>query len=226
LSGKLTIVGTPIGNMLDMTIRGIKALREADVILAEDTRRTLKLLKFYRIENKQILSYGVHNQTKSIPSILKLLSEGKKVCLVTDSGMPSVADPGGHLVDACWRKGIELDVMPGPSALTCAMALCGFDTSRVLFTGFLPRGKKRRKFLREMKGKKLVLVFFEAAIRMQATLKDVLEILGDCEIFVGREMTKMFQQLYRGKVSEALELFKDTKGEITVALNLKGREES
>jgi 16S rRNA (cytidine1402-2'-O)-methyltransferase len=104
------------------------------------------------------------------------------------------------------------------------MALCGFDTSRVLFTGFLPRGKKRRKFLRELRGKKLTLVFFESAVRMQATLKDVLEILGDCEIFVGREMTKMFQQLYRGKVSEALELFKDTKGEITIALNLKGRE--
>lgn len=226
MPGKLTIVGTPIGNMFDMTIRAIKALREADVILAEDTRRTLKLLKFYRIEGKQLLSYGVHNQTKSIPSILKLLNEGKKVCLVTDSGMPGVADPGGHLVDACWRKGIELDVAPGPSALTCAMALCGFDTSRVLFVGFLPRGKKRRKLLRELRGKKLTLVFFEAAIRMQATFKDVLEILGDCEVFVGREMTKMFQQLYRGKVSEALELFKDIKGEITVVLNLKRREEA
>lgn len=226
MPGKLTIVGTPIGNMLDMTIRAIKALREADVILAEDTRRTLKLLKFYRIENKQLLSYGVHNQTKSIPMILKLLSEGKKLCLVTDSGMPAVADPGGYLVDACWRKGIELDVMPGPSALTSAMALCGFDTSRVMFVGFLPRGKKRRKLLRELKGKKLVFIFFETAIRIQATLKDILEILGDCEIFIAREMTKMFQQLYRGKVSEALELFKDVKGEITVALNLKGREET
>lgn len=226
MPGKLTIVGTPIGNMLDMTIRAIKALREADVILAEDTRRTLKLLKFYRIEGKQLISYGVHNQTKSIPTILNFLNEGKKVCLVTDSGMPSVADPGGHLVDACWRKGIELDVMPGPSALTCALSLCGFDTSRVMFVGFLPRGKKRRKLFRELKGKKLVLIFFEAAIRLQATLKDMLEIFGDCEIFIGREMTKMFQQLYRGKISEALELFKDAKGEITVAVNLKGREKS
>ncbi|WP_052296020.1 16S rRNA (cytidine(1402)-2'-O)-methyltransferase [Pseudothermotoga thermarum] len=208
--------------MMDITIRAIKALKSADVILAEDTRRTMKLLKFFRIEGKPVYSYGAHNETKSIPMILKMLNEGKTICLVTDSGMPCVSDPGALLVDACWRKGIELDVMPGPSALTSALALCGFDTSKVYFVGFLPRGKKRRKLLREVKGKKGVLVFFEAPIRIAATLKDILEIIGDNEIFIAREMTKVFQQLYRGKVSEALQLFKDTKGELTVVLKLQG----
>ncbi len=216
------IVGTPIGNMMDITIRAIKALRNADVILAEDTRRTMKLLKFFRIEGKPVYSYGVHNEAKSIPMILKMLSEGKTVCLVTDSGMPCVSDPGSLLVDACWRKGIELDVMPGPSALTSALALCGFDTSRVYFVGFLPRGKKRRKFLRDLKGERGVLVFFEAPVRISETLKDVLEIFGDNEIFIARELTKVFQQLYRGKISDAVELFREAKGELTVVLKLQG----
>ncbi len=222
MAGKLIIVGTPIGNMMDITIRAIKALRNADVILAEDTRRTLKLLKFFRIEGKPVYSYGVHNEDKSIPMILKMLQEGKTICLVTDSGMPCVSDPGALLVDACWRKGIELDVMPGPSALTSALALCGFNVSRVHFVGFLPRGKRRRRLFRNLKDEHGVLVFFEAPVRVSETLKEILEIIGDNEIFIARELTKAFQQLYRGKVSDAVELFKETKGELTLVLKLQG----
>jgi 16S rRNA (cytidine1402-2'-O)-methyltransferase len=221
LEGKLTIVGTPIGNMMDITIRALRALRECDVVIAEDTRRTKKLLKFFNIDGKQLISYGLHNQLKSVPFILNLLKEGKKLCLVTDSGMPCVADPGGFLVDACWRSGIELDVTPGPSALTSALALCGFDSSRVFFTGFLPRGKKRRKLFRDIKGKKMLFVFFESATRISETLSDAMDIFGNCDIFIGREMTKVFQQLFRGKISDAVESFKQTKGELTVVLYLK-----
>ncbi len=221
MSGKLTIVATPIGNMMDITIRALRALREADVIVAEDTRRTMKLLKFFHIESKHLISYGVHNQTKSIPMILSLLDKGKKLCLVTDSGTPGVADPGGLLVDACWRKGIQIDIMPGPSALTSAIALCGFDASKVLFVGFLPRDKKRRRLFREIEGQNLLFVFFESATRISKTLNDALEILGDCDIFIARELTKVFQQLYRGKISEAVEMFKQTKGELTVAIHVK-----
>lgn len=222
MAGKLTIVSTPIGNMMDITIRAIRALREADIIVAEDTRRTTKLLKFFHIEGKRLISYGVHNQTKNLPAILNLLNQGKKLCLVTDSGTPAVADPGGLLVDACWKKKIQIDIMPGPSALTSAIALCGFDASKVLFVGFLPRDKKRRRLFREIKGENLLLVFFESALRITKALTDALEILGDCDIFIARELTKLFQQLYRGKISEAIEIFKETKGELTVAIHIKG----
>jgi len=225
LAGKLTVVGTPIGNMMDITIRAIKTLREADVIVAEDTRRTMKLLKFFHIQPKQIISYGVHNQEKSLPRLLNLLLQGKHLCLVTDSGMPAVADPGGILIDACWRENIQLDIVPGPSALTSAIALCGFDCSKVLFVGFLPRGKKRRKLFRELKDRDVVFIFFESAMRVGKTLQEVLDIFGDREIFIGRELTKVFQQLFRGKTSCAVESFKETKGELTLAINLRKGEE-
>ncbi len=208
--------------MMDITIRALRALREADVIVAEDTRRTMKLLKYFHIEGKPLVSYGVHNQVKSIPAILNLLKQDKKLCLVTDSGTPAVADPGGLLVDACWKEGIQIDIMPGPSALTSAIALCGFDASKVLFVGFLPRDKKRRKLFREIENQKLLFVFFESALRINSTLKDALEIFGDCDIFIARELTKFFQQLYRGKISEAVEIFKQAKGELTVAIYIKG----
>lgn len=222
MPGKLTIVSTPIGNMMDITIRALRALREADIVVAEDTRRTMKLLKFFHITGKQLISYGVHNQAKSIPMILNLLDHGKNLCLVTDSGTPAVADPGGLLIDACWRKNIQIDIMPGPSALTSAIALCGFDASKVLFVGFLPRDKKRRKLFRELKEESLLFIFFESASRITKTLVDALEIFGDCDIFIARELTKVFQQLYRGKIHDAVEIFKQTKGELTVAILLKG----
>lgn len=225
MAGKLTVVSTPIGNMMDITIRALRALREADIIVAEDTRRTMKLLKFFHIKGKHLISYGVHNQTKIIPVIVSLLEQGKNLCLVTDSGTPAVADPGGLLIDACWKRNIELDIMPGPSALTSAIALCGFDTSKVLFVGFLPRDKKRRKLFREIKEENILLIFFESSSRITKTLTDALEILGNCDIFIARELTKVFQQLYRGKISDAIEVFKETRGELTVAIHLKGRNE-
>lgn len=138
----------------------------------------------------------------------------------TDSGTPGMADHG-LLVDACWRKGIPIDIMPSPSTLTSAVALCGFDASKVLFVRFLPRDKKRRRLFREIEGQNLLFVFFESATRISKTLNDALEISGDCHVFIVRELTKAFQQLYRGKISEAVEIFKQTKGELTVATRVK-----
>ncbi len=225
MAGKLTVVSTPIGNMMDITIRALRALREADIIVAEDTRRTMKLLRFFHITGKQMISYGLHNQRKSIPMIINLLDQGKNLCLVTDSGTPAVADPGSLLIDECWKRKIQIDIMPGPSALTSAIALCGFDASRVLFVGFLPRDKRRRRLFRELKAENLLFIFFESASRITKTLTDALEIFGNCDIFIARELTKVFQHLYRGKISDAIEVFKETKGELTVAIYLKRRNE-
>lgn len=141
--GKLIIVGTPIGNLEDITIRALKTLREVDLILAEDTRRTMVLLNKYRIK-KPLLSFNERNSKKRIKEILPLLKEGKKVAIVSDAGMPVISDPGYNLVEECWREGIEVDIVPGPSALTSAVAVSGFPGSKFIFEGFC-RAEKQKK---------------------------------------------------------------------------------
>jgi len=220
--GKLIVVGTPIGNLEDITIRALKTLRSVDLILAEDTRRTMVLLNKYRIK-KPLLSFTEKNSKRRIKEVLPLLKEGKIVALVSDAGMPVISDPGYNLIEECWKNGIEVDVVPGPSALTSAVAVSGFPGSKFIFEGFLPRGKNRRRLLRALKEEKRPIVFFESPERLISTLKDILEILGDREVFIAREMTKMHQEFFRGKVSEALEHFgkKEILGEITVILSGK-----
>jgi len=222
LSGKLILVGTPIGNIEDITIRALKCLRSCDAIVAEDTRRTYYLLKHYHI-SKKLLSYGVHNAERSAWKILNMLKAGANLCLVTDSGMPCISDPGQSLVDACWNNGIEIDVVPGPSALTAAISASGLPSKKVIFLGFLPRGKKLRRVIRTLLKEEALLVFFESAQRILQTLREILSILGERDIFVGREMTKAFQQFFRGKLSEAIEFFSkgSARGEFTVILSLR-----
>ncbi|KAF2959812.1 MULTISPECIES: 16S rRNA (cytidine(1402)-2'-O)-methyltransferase [unclassified Thermotoga] len=220
--GKLIIVGTPIGNLEDITIRALKTLREVDLILAEDTRRVVILLNKYRIK-KPLLSFNERNSKKRIKEILPLLREGKKVALVSDAGMPVISDPGYNLIEECWREGIEVDIVPGPSALTSAVAASGFPGSKFIFEGFLPRGKNRRRLLKSLKKENRVIVFFESPERLLSTLRDILEIIGDREVFIAREMTKLHQEFFRGKVSEAISYFEKKKplGEITVVLSGK-----
>jgi len=215
-------VGTPIGNLEDITIRALKTLRNVDLILAEDTRRTVILLNKYRIK-KPLLSFNEKNSKRRIKEVLPLLKEGKTVALVSDAGMPVISDPGHNLIEECWKNGVEVDVVPGASALTSAVAVSGFPGSKFIFEGFLPRGKNRRRLLRTLKEERRPVVFFESPERLISTLKDILEILGDREIFIAREMTKMHQEFFRGKVSEAIKHFekKKTLGEITVILSGK-----
>ena len=220
--GKLYIVGTPIGNLEDITIRAIKVLREVDFLLSEDKRRTYILLNRYGIRKKDMISFNEKNARKKIPMVIKKLRGGKTGALVSNAGMPVISDPGCDLVDACWKEGIEVDVVPGPSALISAVAISGFPGSKFIFEGFLPRGKRRRRLLRTLRDEKKVMVFFESPERLLDTLKDIMDIMGNREVFIAREMTKKFQEFFRGTVEEAIKHFqKGALGEITIVLSGK-----
>ncbi len=226
--GKLWIVGTPIGNLDDMTIRGKRVLEEADLILAEDTRRMRSLLSSLGIENKDVVSLNMHNEEERLSFIIRKLDEGAKIALSSDAGMPVISDPGAKIIRICRDRGFEVDVSPGPSAVTSAIAISGFPGSHFTFLGFLPRGKNRRRLLRKISrgsyGESLI-VFFESPFRLMETLREILEIIGDREIFIGRELTKLFQESFFGCVSDAIQkfAFSEVKGEITVVLS--GRDE-
>ena len=224
--GKLWIVSTPIGNLEDITFRAVKILQSADLILAEDTRRTKGLLAHLRIMEKELLSLNEHNQEKRIEMILARLENEETIVLVSDAGMPVISDPGYKLISACINNGFEVDSAPGPSAVTTAVALSGFPGSKFTFLGFLPRGKKRRRIFRKIAEglyEDSLIVFFESPYRLLESLQDWLEIVGDRQGFVGRELTKIHQELVYGKVSEIVEHFREKKilGEITVVISSK-----
>ncbi|ODN30168.1 16S rRNA (cytidine(1402)-2'-O)-methyltransferase [Fervidobacterium thailandense] len=220
--GTFYIVGTPIGNLMDVTIRALKILRTVDVVLAEDTRRTSKLLKSYNIDAK-LMTFNEHASEKKIEEIIEILKSGKSVAQVSDAGMPVISDPGARLVRRCREEGIKVQVIPGPSALTSAVAACGLSGTHFYFIGFMPRDKKRRRLLRKLKDCELVktVVFFESPERLRKTLEDVLQILGDVQICVARELTKLHEEVFCGTVSEALTHFKEPLGEITVVLRIE-----
>jgi len=221
--GTLFIVGTPIGNLKDITRRALEVIKSADTILAEDKRVTIKLLNLLNLGRKELWTLNEHNVLRQIPRVLKELRMGKKVALVSDAGMPVISDPGHQLVAACWREAIPVQVIPGPSAVTAALAASGFPGSRFVFEGFMPRGRSRRKLLRSLKDERRTIVFYESPQRIKETLKDVLEIMGNREIFVAREMTKLHEEYIRGRVSEVLQRLGDeVKGEITVVISNEG----
>jgi len=222
LQGKLVIIGTPIGNIEDITLRALKVLKEVDLILSEDTRRTLKLLNYYSI-SKPIDSFNEHSSDKKKEKILEKLKKGEEIAYVSDAGMPVISDPGTDLVRMCYENNIEVDVIPGPSAALTALAVSGYYGNRFTFLGFMPRDKKRRRLLRKINEENDLIdlfIFFESPERLVKTLKDILSIIGDVEVFIAREMTKKFQEFFKGFVSEAIEYFGEgVKGEITVILN-------
>jgi len=221
--GTLFIVGTPIGNLKDITQRALEVIKSADAILAEDKRVTIKLLNLLNLGRKELWTLNEHNVLRQIPRVLRELRKGKKVALVSDAGMPVISDPGHQLVAACWREAIPVQVIPGPSAVTAAIAASGFSGSRFVFEGFMPRGRSRRKLLRSLKDERRTIVFYESPQRIKETLKDVLEIMGNREIFVAREMTKLHEEHIRGRVSEVLQRLGDeVKGEITVVISNEG----
>ncbi len=212
----LRIVGTPIGNLSDVTLRAIETLKSVDVVLCEDTRQTLKLLKRYGISRK-LESFNDKNAAKKISAILEELKKGKEYALVSDAGMPVISDPGFNLVDACHEAGIEIDVVPGPSALTSAVAASGLNTAHFVFLGFLPRGSKLRKLLRTVSSIKMATVFYESPYRLKDTLEEICTLSPNARVFVARELTKKFQTFYRGTPCELIEKI-EPKGEITVVV--------
>ncbi|MGE5613961.1 MAG: 16S rRNA (cytidine(1402)-2'-O)-methyltransferase [Bacillota bacterium] len=219
-AGTLYLVATPIGNMEDITLRALRVLKEADVIAAEDTRQTLKILNHYGIKNA-LTSYYEHNKAVKRDHIIRLLLDGKNVALVSDAGSPGISDPGEDLVKAAIEHGITVTAVPGPSAVITGLVLSGFPTGRFAFEGFLPVNKKLRgKRLEALKSDSRTLVFYEAPHRLVRTLKDLKNAFGNRHIAFARELTKKFEEIGRCTLDEAIEIFeqKTPRGEFVLIL--------
>lgn len=226
--GILYICPTPIGNLEDMTLRTIRILKEVDLVAAEDTRHSRKLLNHLEIEKKMI-SYHEHNKFKVEDSIIDRLKDGLNIALVSDAGMPGISDPGEEIIKRAIEEGIELYCLPGPSALINAIVLSGLSTRRFAFEGFLDRNKKERKQrLERIKYDDRTLIFYEAPHRLKDTLKDMLEILGDRNIVCARELTKKFEEYKRFKISEILNIYatsENPRGEYVIVVDGADEEE-
>jgi 16S rRNA (cytidine1402-2'-O)-methyltransferase len=217
--GKLYVVGTPIGNLKDITFRAIEVLQSVNFIACEDTRRTSILLNHYKIEGKKLLSYYEPKESVQVPKIIKLL-EKEDVALVTDAGMPSISDPGYKLIRACIEKGIPVEVIPGPSAVLTALVGSGLPTDRFTFVGFLPK-KGLNNFLEELKAyKDSTIIAFESPNRVLKSLEAIKEVYGDnTTVCIARELTKLHEEYIRGRVVEVLEELSkrvEIKGEIVI----------
>jgi 16S rRNA (cytidine1402-2'-O)-methyltransferase len=226
MAGRLYLVGTPIGNLGDLTDRARETLRGVDIVAAEDTRRTGRLLAHAAIK-RRLVSLFEGNERERTEQLLDELREGRDVALVTDAGMPSISDPGFRLVRACVDEGIDLRVVPGPSAVTAALVVSGLPTDRFVFEGFLPRtaGERRRR-LRAIAAEERTVVLFEAPHRLATLLRDALVELGDRRIAVARELTKLHEEVLRGRIAEVLARLggADPKGEVVVVI--EGRSEA
>jgi 16S rRNA (cytidine1402-2'-O)-methyltransferase len=215
--GTLYVVGTPIGNLEDITFRAARILGQVALVAAEDTRHTRKLLSHLGL-HKPLMSYHQHNRQDRLPALLAALESGD-VALVTDAGMPGISDPGEELVSQAAAAGYRVEVVPGASAVTAALALSGFPGDAFLFLGFLPRrSKQRRARLQLLNSLPMTLVIFEAPHRLQATLDDLLSVLGDREVAVGRELTKLHEEVFRGAISQAIAHFASPRGEFVLVV--------
>ena len=220
MSGILYVVGTPIGNLGDISPRALRTLEECDFIAAEDTRVTLKLLNHFEIK-KPLISYFEHNRRQKGEYITDRILGGENCAIVTDAGMPAVSDPGEDLVALCHEKGIQVSVVPGPSAFVAAIALSGLPVGRFTFEGFLSVSKvSRREHLEEVKKEKRTMVFYEAPHKLSATLSDMYAYFGDRKLAIVREITKIHEEVIRTTLAEASEKYKEEslKGEIVLVI--------
>lgn len=221
MSGKLTLCGTPIGNLEDTSARAIRVLSEADVIACEDTRRTRKLLSHFGIAARSLVVYNEANERRKASELLERIRKGSDVVLVSDAGMPGLSDPGFRLVRTCVEANITVEVVPGPSAAIAALAVSGLSPGRFVFEGFLPRkSSERRRRIEELKSERRTLVLFESPHRLVATLADLRDVLGDRDAAVARELTKMHEEVRRGPLGELAEWAAQTppKGEMVVVI--------
>lgn len=217
---KLYLVPTPIGNLEDMTFRAIKVLKEADLILAEDTRTSGKLLKHFDIST-QMHSHHMHNEHKTVESIVNQIKGGKTIALISDAGTPAISDPGFLLTRACIEAGIEVDCLPGATAFVPALVNSGLPNDKFVFEGFLPVKKGRQTRLQLLAEETRTMIFYESPHKLVKTLTQFLEVFGeDRRVSVSREISKLHEETIRGSVKEVLEHFtsKPPKGEIVVVL--------
>ncbi|MDY4077842.1 MAG: 16S rRNA (cytidine(1402)-2'-O)-methyltransferase [Clostridium sp.] len=224
--GKLYLVPTPIGNLKDITLRALEVLKFVDIVAAEDTRQTLKLLNHFEIK-KSLISYHKHNEQEKSEDIIELLKEGRNIAIVTDAGTPGISDPGAIIVKKCINENIDFEVLPGATAITTALVYSGLDTTRFLFRGFIPRENKERKILlNEIKDVKESIILYESPYRVVSTLETLLECLGNRNVAICRELTKLHEEIKRGKIDELIEYFKNTapKGEFVLVIEGKQQE--
>jgi 16S rRNA (cytidine1402-2'-O)-methyltransferase len=220
--GILYIVATPIGNLEDITHRSLKVLRTVDALACEDTRQTRKIFSRYEIPFPKIFfSYHEHNEDSAGKKVLKLLEQGKSIALCTDAGTPGISDPGYRIISEALQKGFNIDIIPGPSAVTSALLVSGLPTSSFTFKGFPPRKKgQRKKFLLMEKDMPHTLIFFESPNRVETVLAEALEILGNRKAAVCIDLTKMYQEVHRGYLQDLYQSLagKKLKGEVTIVI--------
>ena len=224
--GKLFLVPTPIGNLKDITLRALEVLKSVDIIAAEDTRQSLKLLNHFEIK-KSLISYHQHNEQGKSEEIIDRLERGENIALVTDAGTPGISDPGAVIVSRCIEKQIPFEVLPGATAITTALVYSGLDTTKFIFRGFIPRETKERKILlEEIKDVKESIIIYESPNRLLSTLDLIYNNLGNRKIAVCRELTKLHEEIVRGSIDEVIKTFEERtiKGEFVLVIQGKQQE--
>lgn len=217
--GKLYVIATPIGNLEDITLRGLKTLKQVDLVACEDTRRTSILLRHYGIE-KPLISFHEHSKLQKIDHLIEQLKSGQNIGQVTDAGTPGIADPGGVLIAEALKHKIEIEPIPGPSALTTILSVSGIAVDKFLFLGYLPKKKGRQTILKKFLDFPYPIVIFESPERIIKTLNEMADKWGDRDIIVGRELTKKFGQILRGKITEIIPKIRP-QGELTIIISQK-----
>lgn len=225
--GKIYLVPTPIGNLKDITLRALEVLENVDIIAAEDTRQTLKLLNHFDIK-KTLISYHQHNEQGKSEDILDLAEQGKSIAIVTDAGTPGISDPGAVIVQKCIENNFEFEVLPGATAITTALVYSGLDTTKFVFRGFISReNKERKKLFEEVKNLRETIIFYESPHRLLSTLSTLMNELGNRRISVCRELTKLHEEIVRGSIEEVIQVFSDrtVKGEFVLVVEGKTQDE-
>lgn len=226
MPGTLYVVATPIGNLEDITLRALRVLGEVTLVAAEDTRRTGNLLRHYKITTPTT-SLHEHNERRKVPQLLGRLAAGADIALVTDAGTPTISDPGAHLVAEAHKKSLPVHVVPGPSAVMTALASSGLQADSFVFVGFPPsKTRERRRWLTALADEERLLVLFEAPHRIVATLTEALEAMGDRQIVLARELTKLHEEVVRGTISDVLPKLASARGEYTLLIQPEKRDEA
>lgn len=225
--GKIYLVPTPIGNLGDITLRALEVLKSVDLIAAEDTRQSLKLLNHFNIK-KSLISYHKHNEQGKSEELIGRVRNGENIAVISDAGTPGISDPGSIVLKKCIENGIDVEVLPGATAFTTAIIYSGLDTSAFIFRGFLPReNKEKKEFVESLKDRRETIIFYESPYRVIDTLTFLKENFGNRNIAVCRELTKLHEEIYRGSLEEAICYFNDNipKGEFVLVLQGKSLEE-
>lgn len=223
MAGKLYLIATPIGNLGDITYRAVEILNKVDIIAAEDTRHSLKLLNYLKI-SKPMISYHRHNEETKTEELIRILKQDKNIGLITDAGTPGISDPGEEVVKEAIKENLEVIPIPGACALINALIASGLGTKEFAFYGFLPLDKKlRNDKLEDISNQNKTIIFYEAPHRLEKTLKEMMERFGDIEIVIAKELTKIHETFIRGKISEILTNIGDVKGEYVILFEIHSK---